>query len=179
MLWGVKNPGLHRACGNAQHRRNFINGVAFHGREQKNQAQFFWQLRKGIIEMRLDLVRSGEVLRGRRARLVLRLRPKRVALLAAFPGAQTIEREAKRDSNEPRAETAAVAQPIEPAIGAQQGFLGYVFRVSGVAQYAASDAISKRAALGEALLQLAPRVRLARPVRPAIPLVMRAPQQNV
>jgi len=49
---------------------------------------------------------------------------------------------------------------MELAIGAQQGFLGYVFGVSRVAQDAASHAIGERAALGEALLELAPRISL-------------------
>src|SRR6266481_3828605 len=110
--------------------------------------------------MRLELGRSGEVFGSRRRRLVLRLRPERVAQFAAFPGAQTIERETKRDSNEPGTETVAITQTIELAIGAQQGFLGYVFGVSRVAQDAASHAIGERAALGEALLELAPRISL-------------------
>src|SRR5258706_360922 len=52
--------------------------------------------------MRLELARSSEVLCGRGRRLALWLRPKRVAQFAPFPGAQTVKRQAKRDSNEPR-----------------------------------------------------------------------------
>ena len=104
---------------------------------------------------------------------MLLLRPKRVALFAAFPGAQTIERETKRDANEPRAEAVAIAQAMELAIGAQQGFLGYIFGVGSVAQDAASHAIGERAAFGEALLELAPRISLGCFARQLILLVMR------
>src|SRR2546421_41779 len=97
--------------------------------------------------MRLELGRSGEVFGSRRRRLALRLRPERCAPFAGVPGAQT----------------------IELAIGAQQGFLGSVFGVSRVAQDAASHAIGERAALGEALLELAPRVSLGRSLLQLIP----------
>src|SRR5438132_1138667 len=122
--------------------------------------------------MRLELVRNSEVFGGRSKRLGHRLRPKCVAEFAAFPGAQTVERETKRDSNEPGAEAVAVAQSIELAIGAQQGFLGNVFGVSRVAQDAASHAIGKRATLGEALLELALGISLACLARPLILLVL-------
>src|SRR5260370_36571831 len=115
--------------------------------------------------MGLELFRSGQLFGRRCARLVLRLRPKRVALLAAFPGAQTVERETERDSNEPGAKAIAIAQAIESALRAQQGFLSYVFCISWVAPNAARHAKSKRAALGEALLELAPRVSLGCLVR--------------
>jgi hypothetical protein len=101
--------------------------------------------------------------------LVLRLRPQRIAQFPAFPGAQTVEREAKRDSNEPGAEAVAVAQAFEPAIGAQQGFLGYIFGVSRIAQDAPGHAIGERAALGETLLELAPGISLGRFVLELIP----------
>src|SRR5438046_3872553 len=123
--------------------------------------------------MCLELVRNSEVFGGRSERLAHRLRPKCVAEFAAFPGARTVERETKRDSNEPGAEAVAVAQSIELAIGAQQGFLGNVFGVSRIAQDAASHAIGKRATLGEALLELAPGVGLGCFARPLILLVMR------
>ena len=147
--------------------------MAFHGRKQKDQAQFFRQFRKGALEMRLELVRNGKIFGSRRSRLAPRLRPKRVAQFAAFPGAQTVERETKRDANEPGAEAVAITQAIELAIGAQQGFLGYVFGVGCVAQDPASHAIGERAALGEALLELAPRISLGRFALQLILLVMR------
>jgi hypothetical protein len=81
-------------------------------------------------------------------------------MFAPFPGAQAVERETKRDSNEPGAEAVAVTKAIEPAIGPQQSFLGYIFSVSRIAQDAASHAVSERAALGEALLELAPGASL-------------------
>src|SRR5260370_9100173 len=112
--------------------------------------------------MRLELVRSGEVLGGSRTGLVLRLPPRRIEQFAAFAGAQTVEREAKRDSNEPGAEPVAVAQAIEPAVSPQQCFLGYIFGVGSVAQDAPGHAIGERAAVGEALLELAPRISLGR-----------------
>jgi len=52
----------------------------------------------------------------------------------AVSGAQAVERETKRDSNEPGAEAVAVTKAIEPAIGPQQSFLGYIFSVSRIAQ---------------------------------------------
>src|SRR5882724_3617522 len=108
--------------------------------------------------MRLELVRSGKVFSVRGRRLTLRLRPGGIAQLAAFPGAQTIERHPERDSNEPRTEPRAIAQTIEPPIRAQQGFLGDVFGIRSVPQDAASHAIRKRAALGKAFFELAPPV---------------------
>ena len=104
---------------------------------------------------------------------MFRLRPERVAQFAAFPGAQTVERETKRDSNEPGAEAVAVTQTIELAIGAQQGFLGYILGVSSIAQDAASHTIGERAALGQALLELAPRVGLGCFARQLTLIVMR------
>jgi hypothetical protein len=134
--------------------------VAFHGREQKDQAQFLRQVRERAIQMRLKLIRNSNVFRGGGARLVLRLRPKRVSQFAAFPGAQTVEREAKRDANEPAAEAVPIAQAIELAIGAQQRFLCHIFGVSGVTQNSPSHAVGEGAALGEAFLKLAPCVSL-------------------
>ena len=68
--------------------------------------------------MGLKFVRSRSVLDRRCWRLALRLRPKRVAQFAAFPGPQTVKRQPKRDSNQPGPEAVAVSQAIEPAIGA-------------------------------------------------------------
>src|SRR5260370_41239740 len=115
--------------------------------------------------MRLELVRSGEVVGGSRTRLVLRLRPQRVAQFAAFPGAQTVEREAKCDSNEPGAEALAVAKSIEPAVSPQQCFLGYIFGVGSVAQDAPRHAMGARAAVGGALRDPAAQRGRGRSVR--------------
>src|SRR6267154_2992721 len=122
--------------------------------------------------MRLELIRSGDVFGVRGRRVVFRLRPKRVAQFTTFPGAQTVQREPKRNSNEPRSKAATIAQSIESAIGAQQRFLSHVFGVRSIAQDAASHAIGQRAALGEALLELAPRLSLGGSVLQLLLLVM-------
>src|SRR5260370_633947 len=123
----------------------------------------------GVEGREVGMLRVQLVGRGGGRRRGLGLGRQRAAQFAAFPGAQTVEREAKRDSNEPSAEAVAVAQAFEPAIGAQQGFLGYIFGVGSVAQDATSHAIGERAALGEALLELAPRISLGRFVLQLIP----------
>jgi hypothetical protein len=97
------------------------------------------------------------------------LRPERVALFAAIPGAQTVEGEPKRDSNEPGTEAVAVAQAMEASVGTQERFLCDIFRVGGVAQDAARHAKDERAALGEALFKLAPGVSLGCFVHQLIP----------
>ena len=147
--------------------------MAFHGRKQKDQPQLLRQFRKGVLKVPLEFIRSGEVFGSRCRRLVLRLRPKRVAQFAPFPGAQTVQRQTKRDSHQPGAEAVPVAQPVEPPIRTQQSFLRYVFRIRGIAQDAAGNAIGKRAALGEALLELAPGVSLGCLVRQLPLLAMR------
>src|SRR5258708_1388673 len=91
---------------------------------------------------------------------MLWLRPELVPDFAPFRGAQTVDGETKRDSHEPAAETVAVAQAIELAIGAHQRFLRDIFRVGRVTQNAACDAVGEGATFGEALLELAPRVSL-------------------
>src|SRR5260370_357407 len=50
----MKNSGLHRAGGNADDRGDFVDGMAFHGGEQKYQKQVFRPLTKGAIEVRLE-----------------------------------------------------------------------------------------------------------------------------
>src|SRR5882762_10209460 len=122
--------------------------------------------------MCLELIRSGDVFGARGRRVVFRLRPKRVAQFTTFPGAQTVQREPKRDANEPGAKACAVAQPIKPAVGAQQRFLSHIFGVRGIAQDAPRHAIGQRAALGEALLELAPRLSLGGSVLQLLLLVM-------
>src|SRR6266571_206531 len=90
-----------------------------------------------------------------------RLRPELVSLLPAPRGAQPVEGETKRNSNKPSTETAAVTEPFETFIGPEQGLLGHVFRICGVAQDTASHAISQRSAFAEALFELPPGVRLS------------------
>src|SRR5216683_1929046 len=165
----MKNSGLHRASGNADDRGDFVNGMALHGGEQKNEPQFFRQLTKSTIEVRLEFVRNGEVFDGGRRRLMRRMRPKGVALLSPLRRTQTIQGEPERDSNEPGAKTVAVAQPIEAAVGAQKRFLGDVFGVGGIAQNAAGDAVGERATFGEALLEFAPRFGLGRLAQKLVP----------
>src|SRR5205814_9952339 len=169
----IKNAGLVRTPADAQHSGNFLNSVAFHCRKQKDQPQLLRQFREGIFETRLEFIRSREVFGGRRWKLLLRLRPKRVSQFAPFPRTQTVQRQTKRDSHQPGAEAAAVAKSVELPIRTQQSFLSYVFRIRGIAQNAAGNAIGKRAALGEALLELAPSVSLGCLVRQLPLLVMR------
>jgi hypothetical protein len=127
--------------------------VALHGREKKNQSEFFRQLVEGTIEMGLKLAGGGHVF----ARLPQGwLRPpERFALFTAFCRPSAVEREPERNAHEPGAKTAAVTQPIEAAVSAKQSFLRDVLGVRSVPQHAACDAISQRPALSEALLELA------------------------
>src|SRR5216683_7422810 len=117
----------------------------------------------------MELVRSGKVFSVRGRRLMLRLSPCRIAQFAAFPGTQPVQRQAERDSNQPCTEPRAIAQTIESPIRAEHGFLSYILGIGGVAQDAASHAIRKWAALGKALLELAPRVSPGRLVLQLIP----------
>src|SRR5258707_5707883 len=61
------------------------------------------------------------------------------------------------------------SRAFELAVGTQHGFLRDILSVCRVAQDAAGYAIGKWAALGEALLELAPRVSLGRLVLQLIP----------
>ena len=49
----MKNSGLHRAGGNADDRGDFVDGMALHGGEQKNEPQFFRQLTKSADDASL------------------------------------------------------------------------------------------------------------------------------
>src|SRR5579863_5476008 len=100
--------------------------------------------------MRLKFAGGGEIL-GRVRRALAR--PLRFALFAAIRRAGAIEREAKRDADEPGAETIAIAQAFETTIGAEQSFLRDVLGVGGIAQHAARDAEGERTALGKPLFE--------------------------
>src|SRR5690348_17119233 len=92
---------------------------------------------------------------------MLRLRPQRVALRAALGGAQAIEREPKRNADQPSAKTVAVTKAVKTLVRPEQRLLGHVFRIRGVAQDATRDAKGQRAAFGEALFEFPPGVRLS------------------
>src|SRR5579859_183222 len=109
--------------------------------------------------MRLKFTRGRNVLcRSSRGRL----RPQRLAHLAAFRRTRPINCEPECDAHEPRAKPPAVAQPFEPAVRAQQRFLRDVFRIRAIAQHAACDAIRKRPAFCEPLLKFAAQRSLDR-----------------
>src|ERR1051325_3678145 len=89
------------------------------------------------------------------------LRPERVTQLAALCQAQPVQREPKRNANEPPTESVAVAEPFETLEGPQQRFLSYVFGIRRIPQNSARNAISQRATFGKALLEFPPGIRLS------------------
>ena len=84
-----------------------------------------------------------------------RLRPEHVAQLAALGRAQAVQREAKRNANEPAAEAVAIPEAIEAAIRAQERFLRNILGIGGIAENAARHAIGKWTALSEPCFELA------------------------
>src|SRR5271168_1943494 len=77
------------------------------------------------------------------------------AALPAARGADAIERQPPGRARNPAAKAVAVAQPVEVAVSAQQGFLRHVFGLGAIAKNAQSHAVGELVAVGEPLFKLA------------------------
>src|SRR5215469_14067914 len=86
------------------------------------------------------------------------LGPERVATLTTLRRTQPVERKSKRNANQPSAKPITVTKTMEAFVSPEEGFLGHVFGIGGVAQNSARYAKGQWPAFGKALFELPPDI---------------------
>jgi hypothetical protein len=129
--------------------------VTFHCGKEQDQTLFFRELVDGAIQAGSKLIGCRQIFGRWGSGLALWLSPRCFAMLTTVGRFCPIKGESKSDTHKPSFEACAVAQFIETAVGAQNGVLGHIFGVGGVAQDTASHAKGQRATFGEAFFKFA------------------------
>src|SRR5690348_6437489 len=127
--------------------------MAVHARQQKNEPGFFWQRFHGLLESPAELIGRRNIFRGR-SRCVDR--PKCFPLLTTSRRTRLIQSEPEGDSNQPSPKSRRIAKPRKTPVSTEQGLLGNVLGVGGVAQDSTRDPEGQSAALFKALLEFPP-----------------------
>src|SRR5205085_7245158 len=126
--------------------------MAFHCGKQNHEPLFFRDFIQRSIQLPLKL---GAIVMMMCSVARIFEYPLRFSRLTAFVCAETIQRQSKTDSNNPCTKAIAFPQPVEPAVCAEQRFLGDVFRTGVIPQNSPSDPVSQRGVLQKERLPFA------------------------
>src|SRR6266542_160762 len=151
-----EQPGLDGALGHVEEPRDLAHVVLLDGRKDDRDPELCRQPVDRFPEMRRAIPRDGVLLHRRERRRRHRLFARRAPPI----GSPSIDRQAPGHAHQPRAESLAIPQLAEAAVGPYERFLRDVFGVLPVVEHAVGDAERQRRRLVQPRLEFSVKPRV-------------------